>query len=68
MRDSFGTGTLTIAALLILGLVFAATWINVYVEPDGDPRTLWPWFGGAVAAILVVAFLAYTRRSDPPPR
>lgn len=63
MSEPSGNGTLVIAALLSLGLLFAASWIVLYVQPGGDPRTLVPWFGLAVAVILALAFFSYIRRS-----
>jgi hypothetical protein len=62
MPEPRGNGTLVIAALLSLGLVFAASWILFYVEPGGDPRSLVPWFGAAVAVVVTLAFLGYVRR------
>jgi hypothetical protein len=56
------SGTLVIAALLILALVFAGEWIITYVQPGGHPAALFPWFLGAAAAILVVAFVIYLSR------
>jgi hypothetical protein len=56
------SGTLVIAALLILALVFAGEWIITYVQPGGHPAALFPWFLGAAAAILVVGFVIYLRR------
>lgn len=52
-------GTLIIAALLVLALLFAGYWIIVYVQPGGHPQTLFPWFGGAAAAIVVVGMIIY---------
>lgn len=58
MLDPRGAGTLTIAALLTLALVFAATWIVFYVTPGRDPASLFPWFGLAAAAIVVGGLIA----------
>ncbi len=52
-------GTLVIAALLILALLFAGAWINAYVSTDGVPHHLWQWYGGAAAAIVGSAVLYY---------
>jgi hypothetical protein len=50
-------GTLIIAALLLLAIAFAGSWIVAYVSPNGDPRSLLPWFGAAAAAIVVVGMV-----------
>lgn len=55
-------GTLVIAALLVLALVFAGVWIITYVQPGGHPAALFPWFLGAAAAILVLGFVFYLGR------
>jgi Flp pilus assembly protein protease CpaA len=55
-------GTLVIAALLVLALVFAGEWIITYVQPGGNPTALFPWFLGAAAAILALGFIIYLRR------
>ncbi len=65
MPDSRGNGTLVIAALLTLALVFAAAWITFYVTPGRDPHTLYPWFGAAALAIVVLGLLAYAGRGRP---
>lgn len=51
-------GTLLIAALLLLGLAFAGAWIIAYVQPEGEPGRIVPWFLVAAAAIVVVGLLA----------
>jgi hypothetical protein len=56
------SGTLVIAALLVLALVFAGEWIITYVQPGGHPAALFPWFLAAAAVILVVGFVIYLRR------
>ncbi len=56
------SGSLVIAALLTLGLVFAASWIVFYVDPSRDPEELVPWFGAALAVIVALAIGAYVRR------
>ena len=56
-------GTLIIAALLLLAIVFTGSWIFVYVEPEGNPRTLLPWFGAAAAFIIVVGMVVALWRS-----
>jgi hypothetical protein len=57
--DRRGNGTLVIAALLTLGLLFAAVWIVYYVTPGLDPRTLFSWFGLAAAVIVALGLLYY---------
>jgi len=51
--------TILIAALLILALLFAGSWIFTYVQPGANPWALMPWFGIAALVILVVALVAY---------
>lgn len=50
-------GTLLIAALLLLTLAFAGSWIIAYVQPGRNPWELVPWFLGAAGAIVVVGML-----------
>ena len=52
-------GTMLIAALLILALLFAGSWIYTYVQPGANPWALMPWFGIAALVILVIALVAY---------
>jgi uncharacterized membrane protein YedE/YeeE len=58
-RGSPEYGTLVIAALLILALIFAGAWIDAYVSPDSDPQHLWPWFGAAAGAVVVGGMLYF---------
>jgi hypothetical protein len=61
------SSTLIIAALLILALAFAGSWIVAYVQPGGDPWRLLPWFGSAAAVILVVGLIVVlVRRTNAP--
>lgn len=46
--------TLLIAALLLLLLGFAGSWIIAYAAPDQNPWALVPWFAGAAGVIIVV--------------
>jgi hypothetical protein len=46
--------TLLIAALLLLVLGFAGSWIIAYAAPDRNPWALVPWFTGAAGIIIVV--------------
>jgi hypothetical protein len=55
------TGTLVIAALLILTLAFSGYWISSYVTSSGRPWALLPWFFLAAGVIIAVGFLAYWR-------
>ena len=54
-------GTLLIAALLILALLFAGYWIMTYVQPGANPWALLPWFGLAAAVIILLGLLTYLR-------
>jgi hypothetical protein len=55
-------GTLIIAGLLILAIVFAGYWISTYADERGRPWGVLPWFGAAALAIIVAGLLAYLRR------
>jgi len=55
-------GTLVIAALLVLALVFAGSWVVAYVTPGGDPRALIPRFTAAALALVALAIFLYVRR------
>lgn len=46
--------TLLIAALLLLVLGFAGSWIIAYAAPDRNPWALVPWFAGAAGVIVVI--------------
>ena len=50
------TGTMVIAALLVLAIVFAGSWISVYVK-NGNPWALLPWFGIAAIVIIVLGYV-----------
>jgi hypothetical protein len=58
------SGTLVIAALLLMVLAFSGYWITSYADPStsGRPWVLVRWFTAGGAVILVVAFLLYMRR------
>lgn len=47
-------GTLIVAALLILAIVFSGYWIISYVTPGDNPLNTLPWFGAAAAAIIII--------------
>jgi hypothetical protein len=55
-------GTLVIAALLVLALVFSGTWVVAYVTPGRDPTVLIPRFAAAAAALVALAIFLYVRR------
>lgn len=61
------SSTLIIAALLILALAFAGSWIITYVQPGGDPWRLLRWFGAAAAVILVVGLVVVLVRRNKAP-
>ncbi len=54
-------GTLLIAALLLLALAFAGSWIAVYVEPGSNPKALLPWFGIGALVIIIWGLVNYLR-------
>jgi len=56
------SGTLVIAALLVLALIFAGSWVVAYVTPGGDPAALIPRFVGAAVALVALAIVLYGRR------
>jgi hypothetical protein len=61
-RQTPEAGTLLIAALLLLLLAFAGTWIIAYVQPDRNPWAIVPWFLAAAGVIVVVGMLAIVVR------
>jgi hypothetical protein len=50
-EKSPGQGTLIVAALIVLGIVFAGHWIVSYVQTT-NPWAIIPWYG--VAAVLII--------------
>jgi hypothetical protein len=52
---------MVIAALLVLTLMYAGYWI-VSVVNDANPWASLPWFGVAVAVIIVLGFFTFWRR------
>jgi len=56
------SGTLVIAALLVLALVFAGSWVVAYVTPGRDPKALIPRFVAAAAVLVALAIFLYVRR------
>jgi len=55
-EQSPGQGTLIVAALIVLGIVFAGHWIVSYVR-SSDPWAIIPWYGVAAVLIIVVGNL-----------
>jgi hypothetical protein len=47
-------GSLIVAALIILGLVFGGHWIISYVNDDANPWAIVPWYG--MVAVVIVLF------------
>jgi len=56
-------GSLIVAALIVLALVFAGHWIVTYVDGDSNPWAITPWYGAAAVAIIVCGFLINLRRT-----
>jgi hypothetical protein len=54
-------GSLIVAALIVLAIVFAGHWIVSYVQ-NGNPWALTPWYGGAAALIIVFGLFTSLRR------
>lgn len=54
-------GSMLMAALLVLALVFTGAWIYVTAAPGEDATWLLPWFGAAAAAILLIGFIVLLR-------
>ena len=59
-EKSPGQGSLIVAGLIVLGIVFAGHWIVSYVQST-NPWAIIPWYG--VAAVLIIAF-GNLRRGD----
>ena len=54
-------GSLIVAALIVLGLVFAGHWIVTYVK-NSNPWALTPWYGVIAALIIVFGLFTNLRR------
>jgi hypothetical protein len=54
-------GSLVVAALITLGIVFAGHWIVSYVQ-NGNPWAITPWYGGVAALIIVIGLFTTLRR------
>ena len=59
-EKSPGQGSLIVAGLIVLGIIFAGHWIVSYVQST-NPWAIIPWYG--VAAVLIIAF-GNLRRGD----
>lgn len=57
------SGTLLIAALLLLGLAFAGVWIVANAGTEGEPWPVVPWFLGAAAVIVGVGLAVIIGRA-----
>lgn len=55
-------GTLVTAALLVLALVFAGTWISIWADPHGNPNAIVPWFLSAAGVICAIGILVVVYR------
>ncbi len=55
-EKSPGQGTLIVAALIVLGIVFAGHWIVSSVRTT-NPWAIIPWYGVVVVFIIVVGIL-----------
>jgi len=58
-EKSPGQGSLIVAGLIVLGIVFAGHWIVSYVQST-NPWSIIPWYG--VAAVLIIVFGNLRRR------
>jgi hypothetical protein len=54
-------GSLVVAALIGLGIVFTGHWIVSYVQ-DGNPWSIMPWYGGVAALIIIIGLFTTLRR------
>jgi hypothetical protein len=52
-EKSPGQGSLIVAGLIVLGIVFAGHWIVSYVQST-NPWAIIPWYG--VVAVLIIVF------------
>jgi len=59
----FRGGSLTVAALIVLGIVFAGHWIVSYVDGESNPWAIIPWYGAIAVAIIVGGLLIGLRRT-----
>ncbi|MDF0666516.1 MAG: hypothetical protein P0119_10665 [Nitrospira sp.] len=54
-------GSLIVAALIVLSLVFAGHWIVSYVKHT-DPWAILPWYGIVAAVIIIIGIVTILRR------
>ena len=54
-------GSLIVAALIVLGLLFAGHWIVSYVKHT-DPWAILPWYGITAAIIVIFGVVTILRR------
>ena len=59
-EKSPGQGSLIVAGLIVLGIMFAGHWIVSYVKTT-DPWAIVPWYG--VAAVVIIVFGNLYRKS-----
>ena len=52
-EKSSGQGSLIVAGLIVLGILFAGHWIVSYVHTT-NPWAIVPWYG--LAAVLIIVF------------
>ena len=52
-----GKGSLIVAALIVLGIVFTGHWIVSYVQTT-NPWAIIPWYGVVAVLIIVVGNLS----------
>ena len=55
-EKSSGQGSLIVAGLIVLAIVFAGHWIVSYVQTT-NPWAIIPWYGVAAVLIIVVGIL-----------
>lgn len=58
-EKSHGQGSLIVAALIVLAIVFTGHWIVSYVRTT-NPWAIIPWYG--VGAVLIIVFGMLVRR------
>jgi len=59
-KSSLG-GSLVVAALIALVIVFAGHWIVSTVQ-NSNPWAILPWYGGAAALIIIIGLFTNLRR------